>query len=256
MIQPCWIWREAVNAASLALGYALPVTLVHATYREMRHVLDELGINQVEGVLLDLGLSSDQLGAADRGFSFAIDGPLDMRFDPHEGGPTAAELLRRLPEAELAQVFFDFGEERFSRRISRRIVEARRIKPIRTSGELADLVRRSVPGKARHGPIDPATRVFQALRIAVNRELEELDAMLKVIPDVLAPGGRAAMISFHSLEDRRVKWSFKTNPELTVLTKKPVTATAQEVAVNPRARSAKLRVVERCLNPTSSSGRP
>jgi len=247
--------REAVNAASQALGHVLPVTLVHAAYREISHVLDELGINQVQGILLDLGLSSDQLAWEDRGFSFVVDGPLDMRFDPSEPGPTAAELINRLPEAELAQVFFDFGEERFSRRISRRIVETRRVRPIRTTGELAELVRRSVPGKARHGPIDPATRVFQALRIAVNHELEQLDSVLEVIPDVLAPGGRAAIISFHSLEDRRVKWAYRKNPELTVLTKKPVTATAQEVAVNPRARSAKLRVVERCPNPTSSSGR-
>jgi len=247
--------RESVDVASEGLGYALPVTLVHASYREMRDVLAELGINQAGGILLDLGLSSDQLAAENRGFSFSVDGPLDMRFDPNEPGPAAAELINRLPEAELARMFFDFGEERYSRRISRRIVEARRVKPIRTSGELAELVRRSVPGKARYGPTDPATRVFQAIRIAVNRELEELDTVLELIPDVLAPGGRAAIISFHSLEDRRVKWSFKTNQELSVLTKKPVTATAQETAVNPRARSAKLRVVERCPNPTSSSGR-
>jgi 16S rRNA (cytosine1402-N4)-methyltransferase len=247
--------REAVSAASETLGYTLPVTLVHARYREMRGVLDDLGIIHVEGILLDLGLSSDQLAAADRGFSFTVDGPLDMRFDPNEPGPTAAELVKRLPEADLAQLFFDFGEERFSRRISRRIVEARRNRPIQTAGELAELVRRSVPPKARHGPIDPATRVFQALRIAVNRELEELDAALECIPNLLAPRGRAAIISFHSLEDRRVKWAFKSNQYLRVLTKKPVTATAQEVAGNPRARSAKLRVVERCMNPTSSSGR-
>jgi 16S rRNA (cytosine1402-N4)-methyltransferase len=248
--------REAVDAASQAVGYELPVTLVHASYRQMRQVLDHLGATGADGILLDLGLSSDQLAAADRGFSFTLDGPLDMRFDPGEPGPTAAELVNRLSEADLARVFSDFGEERFRGRISRRIVEARRNQPIRNSAELAELVRRSVPAKARHGPIDPATRVFQALRIAVNRELEELDAVLAVIPDLLAPGGRAAIISFHSLEDRRVKWAFKTNPVLSVLTKKPVTASAQEVAVNPRARSAKLRVVERCPNTKSSSGRP
>jgi len=248
--------HAAVNAASQAVGHPLPVALVHAAYDEVRQVLDELGIDQVEGVLLDLGLSSDQLAAEDRGFSFMADGPLDMRFDSSEGGPTAADLINRLPEPELAGVFFDFGEERFSRRISRRIVEARRVRPIRTTGELAEIVRRSVPPKARHGPINPSTRVFQALRIAVNQELDHLDAMLKLIPDLLAPGGRAAIISFHSLEDRRVKWAYKQNSKLTVLTKKPVTPTAQEVAVNPRARSAKLRVVERCPNPTSSSDRP
>jgi 16S rRNA (cytosine1402-N4)-methyltransferase len=223
---------------------------MHARYCEMSHVLEELGISHVGGILLDLGLSSDQLATPDRGFSFSVDGPLDMRFDRSEPGPTAAELVNRLPEAELAKMFFDFGEERYSRRISRRIVAVRRNQPIRTTAELAELVRQSVPGKARHGPIDPATRVFQALRIAVNHELEELDTVLEVIPDVLAPLGRAAIISFHSLEDRRVKWAFKTNQTLRVLTKKPVTATAEEVAENPRARSAKLRVVERCPNPT------
>jgi len=233
-------------------GLNLPVTLVHSAYSEIRQVLDELGIERVDGVLLDLGLSSDQLAWRDRGFSFAANGPLDMRFDPEASGPSAADLVNRLPEAELAQLFFDLGEERFSRRISRRIVEARRVEPIRTTGQLADLVRRSVPARNRHGPIDPATRVFQALRIAVNDELGQLDVALKLVPAVLSAGGRAAVISFHSLEDRRVKWAFKTDPRLTVLTKKPVTATAQEVAVNPRARSAKLRVVERCPNPSSS----
>ena len=145
-------------------------------------------------------------------------------------------------------MFFDYGEERFSRRIARRIVETRRQTPIETTRQLAELVRQSVPGRFRHGPIDPATRVFQALRIMVNDELGHLDATLKELPEILAPGGRAAVISFHSLEDRRVKWAFRNDPGLTVLTRKPVTATAQEVAVNPRARSAKLRVAERCPN--------
>jgi 16S rRNA (cytosine1402-N4)-methyltransferase len=238
--------EKAVNGA----GSPLPVTLVHAAYREMRHVLDGLGIDRVQGVLLDLGLSSDQLAWEGRGFSFSTDGPLDMRFDPDEPGPSAADLVNQMREVDLAQLFFELGEERFSRRIARRIVEDRKGRPIKSTGELAELVRRSVPGRARHGPIDPATRVFQALRIAVNDELGQLDATLKAIPDLLAPGGRAAIISFHSLEDRRVKWAFKADSRLTVLTKKPVTATAQEVAVNPRARSAKLRVVERCPNPS------
>jgi 16S rRNA (cytosine1402-N4)-methyltransferase len=238
--------EKAVKGA----GSPLPVTLVHAAYREMRHVLDGLGIEQVQGVLLDLGLSSDQLAWEGRGFSFSTDGPLDMRFDPDEPGPSAADLVNQMREVDLAQLFFELGEERFSRRIARRIVEDRKGRPIKSTGELAELVRRSVPGRARHGPIDPATRVFQALRIAVNDELGQLDATLKAIPELLAPGGRAAIISFHSLEDRRVKWAFKADSRLTVLTKKPVTATAQEVAVNPRARSAKLRVVERCPNPS------
>jgi 16S rRNA (cytosine1402-N4)-methyltransferase len=232
--------REAVNE--------LPVTLVHAAYAEMGRVLDQLGIDRVQGVLLDLGLSSDQLAWEGRGFSFADDGPLDMRFDPDSGGPTAADLVNRLSAAELADLIYEFGEERFSRRIARRIVEARQRGAIRTTGQLAELVRRSLPGRARHGPIDPSTRVFQALRIAVNDELGLLDAALRAIPDILAPGGRAAVISFHSLEDRRVKWAFKSDSRMSALTKKPVTATAQEVAVNPRARSAKLRVAERCPN--------
>ena len=173
-----------------------------------------------------------------------------MRFDPNEAVRTAADLVNQLREAELADLFFEFGEERFSRRIARRIVEERKKEPIRTTGQLAEIVRRAIPGRGRAGPIDPATRVFQALRIAVNDELGQLDTALAAIPGLLAPGGRAAIISFHSLEDRRVKWAFKTHPQLNVLTKKPVTATAQEVAVNPRARSAKLRVVEKCPNPS------
>jgi 16S rRNA (cytosine1402-N4)-methyltransferase len=238
------------DASVRAAGASGTVTLVHAAYDDLRRVLDELGIDRVGGILLDLGLASDQLSWEDRGFSFATDGPLDMRFDPSEPGPTAGELVNRLKAAELAQLFFDFGEERFSRRIARRIVEGRKAAPLTTSGQLADLVRRSVPGRARHGPIDPATRVFQALRIAVNDELGRLDAALAAIPDLLAPRGRAAVISFHSLEDRRVKWAFKRDPRLRVLTKKPVTATVEEVARNPRARSAKLRVVEQCPIPS------
>ncbi len=235
-------------ALANAATAGLPVTLVHAPYSDVRDVLDSLGIASVQGVLLDLGLSSDQLAWGHRGFSFNADGPLDMRFDPDSSGPTAAELLSRLSAQDLAQGFFDYGEERFSRRIARRIVETRQNDPIETTRQLAELVRQSVPGRFRHGPIDPATRVFQALRIMVNDELAHLDATLKILPEVLAPGGRAAIISFHSLEDRRVKWAFRNDPRLQVLSKKPVTATAQEVAVNPRAQSAKLRVAERCPN--------
>ncbi len=228
----------------------LPVTLVHAPYSALGSVLKTMGIDQVSGVPLDLGLSSDQLSWPHRGFSFMADGPLDMRFDPDSAGPTAAVELASLSEEMLAQAFFDYGEERFSRRIARRIVETRKKEPIQTTRQLAELVRQSVPGRFRHGPIDPATRVFQALRILVNDELGHLDAALRSLPEVLAIGGRAAIISFHSLEDRRVKWAFRNDPRWTVISKKPVTATAQEVAVNPRARSAKLRVAERCPNPT------
>jgi 16S rRNA (cytosine1402-N4)-methyltransferase len=230
-------------------GVEPPVTLVHAEYRELRQVLDGLGIDRVDGVLLDLGLSSDQLAWHDRGFSFTADGRLDMRFDPGEPGPSASDIVNRSSEAELVQLFFELGEERFSRRIAREIVKSRQTEPIRTTGQLADLVRRSVPGKARHGPTHPATRVFQALRIAANDELGQLDSALRLIPDLLTAGGRAAIVSFHSLEDRRVKVAFKSDPRLKVLTKKPVTPSAGELALNPRARSAKLRVVERCPNP-------
>jgi len=236
------------ESAVKASGSSSLVTLFHVAYREMRRVLDELRIDRVDGILLDLGLSSDQLAWEYRGFSLSTDGPLDMRFDPHEASPTATELVNQLREDELAQLFFDFGEERFSRRIARRIVEYRQHESIRRTGQLADLVRRSVPGRTRQGSIDPATRVFQALRIAVNDEFSQLDAALQAIPEMLVPGGRAAVISFHSLEDRRIKRAFKANQKLIVLTKKPVTAMAQEVAVNPRARSAKLRVVEKCPN--------
>jgi 16S rRNA (cytosine1402-N4)-methyltransferase len=223
----------------------LPVTLVRAPYSDLGEVLEELGIGAVDGILLDLGLSSDQLAWAYRGFSFADDGPLDMRFDP-EAETTAAEVVNTWSEEALARLFFDYGEERHSRRVARRIVEARRIEPIATTGRLAEIVRKSIPGK--WGPIDPATRVFQALRIAVNDELGHLDDALAQLADWLRPGGRAAIISFHSLEDRRVKLAFRDDPRLTVLTRKPLVATAEETAVNPRARSAKLRVAERCPN--------
>ncbi|MDG3002507.1 16S rRNA (cytosine(1402)-N(4))-methyltransferase RsmH [Paludisphaera mucosa] len=239
----------------------LPVSLVHAPYSAMREKLAGRGIaaGEVDGVLLDLGLSSDQLAWRHRGFSFGSDGPLDMRFDPTSDGPTAADLLAESSAEDLATAFFEFGEERFSRRIARRIVETRDAEPLTTTGQLAELVRRCIPGKLRHGPIDPATRVFQALRILVNDELKHLDAILAELPDILAPGGRAAIISFHSLEDRPTKWAFRNDPRWTVLTKKPVIATAEETAVNPRARSAKLRVAERWSNqeptptPTSPS---
>jgi 16S rRNA (cytosine1402-N4)-methyltransferase len=166
-----------------------------------------------------------------------------MRFDPDDG-ESAADLVNSLNAEELARLFFEYGEERHSRRIARRIVEARRVERITTTERLAELVRRSIPGK--WGPIDPATRVFQALRIAVNQELAHLETALEKLRDVLKPGGRAAVISFHSLEDRRVKTAFRDDPRWTVLTRKPVTASAEEVASNPRARSAKLRVAERC----------
>jgi 16S rRNA (cytosine1402-N4)-methyltransferase len=238
------------DPAMLALAQqvlaGLPISLHLSSYRDLYTLLPALDTGPVNGVLLDLGLSSDQLQWSNRGFSFTVDGPLDMRFDPNSSTPTAEDLVNRLSADELARIFFEYGEERFSKRIAREIEETRGREPIRTTAELARLIHRSTPGASRPGSVNPATRVFQALRIAVNHELEQLDFALDRIPDLLAPGGRLAIISFHSLEDRRVKHAFKTDTRLNVLTKKPLTASAQELAVNPRSRSAKLRVAERC----------
>jgi 16S rRNA (cytosine1402-N4)-methyltransferase len=233
---------QALAAAERNLA-GLPVKLAHANFSEMRAVLDAEGIGPVKGVLLDLGLSSDQLADASRGFSFLADGPLDLRFDPGEDEP-ASRLVNRLGEKELADVIYQYGEERFSRRIARRIVERRKTKPIETAGELAEVVRGCVPRSRGHA-IDPATRTFQALRIAVNRELESLETALRTIPELLAPGGRAAIISFHSLEDRLVKTAFRDDPRYEVLTRKPIRPSDDEVRRNPRSRSARLRVAAR-----------
>jgi len=222
----------------------LPVTLVHAAFDDLSDVLRDQGIPAVDGVLADLGVSSDQLDNPARGLTFQTDGPLDMRLDPTRGEPASA-LVNRLNERDLADLIYQFGEERFSRRIARRIVEARRDSPIETTGQLAAIVRRSVPRMKGRPGIDPATRTFQALRIAVNDELGALDRLLQRLPSVLAPEGRAVLISFHSLEDRRVKQAFRNKDIWTVLTKKPVTAGDDEVRANPRARSAKLRAAKR-----------
>jgi 16S rRNA (cytosine1402-N4)-methyltransferase len=229
----------------------LPVTLIKANYSDLGRVLDRLEIDEVDGILLDLGLSSDQLHWASRGFSFATDGPLDMRFDP-DSDVTAADLVNTLSAEDLADLIFRHGEERHSRRIARRIVEERRVVPIETTARLAEIVRKSVPGK--WGAIDPATRTFQALRIEVNEEFDHLEAILADGPDLLKTGGRIAIISFHSLEDRRVKHAFRGDERLSVLTKKPAVASDVELAANPRARSAKLRVAERC--PTTNGPNP
>jgi 16S rRNA (cytosine1402-N4)-methyltransferase len=219
----------------------LPVTLVQANFDQLPQVLAELGSAAVDGVLADLGICSDQLDAADRGFSFQQGGPLDMRLDPTEGEP-AGTLLRRLNERDLADLFWQYGEERFSRRIARKIVETRRRSPLETTEQLAELVRRCVPRpRNRRQTIDPATRVFQALRIAVNDELGALDRLLAALPGCLKPGGRAVLISFHSLEDRRVKQAFRDRAHWQVLTPKPLQATEDEMQRNPRSRSAKLR---------------
>ena len=223
------------------------VELVHADYRELDRVLDERGIAHVAGTLADIGVSSMQFDAEGRGFSFRRDEPLDMRMDQSHG-PTVADLLRDVEETELADVIYRFGEERASRRVARAIVYARRESPVDTTGRLAAIVRRAVPHKG-HQRIDPATRTFQALRIWVNRELDGIDAFLYSASRRLLANARLAIITFHSLEDRIVKHTFrameKAGEGLRILTKRPLVPADEEVARNPRARSAKLRAIER-----------
>ena len=232
----------------------LPATLVRASFAELPRVLADLGLEQVDGVLADLGICSDQLDDAARGFSFGRSGPLDMRMNTDEGEP-ASDLIHRLTERDLADLIYEFGEERFSRRIAKRIVEERRKGPIETTEQLAAIVRRCVPRSPRKPGIDPATRVFQALRIAVNGELSALDRLLEDLPAVLRPGGRAVLISFHSLEDRRVKQAFAEPNIWDRLTRKPVVASAREMHDNPRSRSAKLRAARRVvLDPPPDPG--
>jgi len=224
------------------------VELIHADYRQLPAVLSERGIEAIDGALADLGVSSMQFDAPGRGFSFRVDEPLDMRMD-RSAGPTAADLIQQVPEEELANIIFEFGEERFSRRIARAIVDARGTSPLRSTGQLASIVRRAVPRRG-YQRIDPATRTFQALRIWVNRELDGLDTFLRDAVRRLREQARLVVISFHSLEDRIVKQTFRAVEKggelaLRVLTKRPLTASDEEVARNPRARSAKLRAAER-----------
>jgi 16S rRNA (cytosine1402-N4)-methyltransferase len=239
---------KALALASEALAaFGDRVELMHADYRELDRVLDERGIDRVAGTLADLGVSSMQFDAEGRGFSFRRDEPLDMRMDQSRG-PSVADLLREVDETQLADVIFRFGEERASRRVARAIVGARRESPIETTGRLAAIVRRAVPHKG-HQRIDPATRTFQALRIWVNRELEGLDTFLAGAARRLLANARLAVITFHSLEDRIVKHTFRAmataDEGLRILTKRPLIPTDDEVARNPRARSAKLRAIER-----------
>jgi len=244
--------RDA-SALALAAESLTPwqdrVELVHADYRELPSVLASRGIAAVDGALADLGVSSMQLDAPNRGFSFRRDEPLDMRMD-QTTGPTAAQLVADVDEVDLANVIFRYGEERFSRRIARAIVNARQDAAIATTGRLAEIVRRAIPRQG-YQRIDPATRTFQALRIWVNRELEGLDAFLAGASRLLRAGARLAVITFHSLEDRIVKHAFRAlaagEEAIRVLTRKPVVPGDAEVARNPRARSAKLRAIERLI---------
>lgn len=221
-------------------------TVVNAAFADLDGLMAERGLAGFDAMLLDLGVSSPQFDRAERGFSFAKDGPLDMRMG--EGGRTAADLVNALPEKELADLFYLYGEERRSRRVARRIVERRRSRPFERTADLADVVRGAFPPEARRGRIHPATRVFQALRIAVNDELGQLERFLAGFERRLAPGGRLAILSYHSLEDRLVKEAFREAERAgraRRVTRKAIRPSEEEKAANARARSAKLRAAER-----------
>jgi 16S rRNA (cytosine1402-N4)-methyltransferase len=237
-----------VVAAEALQAFRDRVDLVHADFRELDAVLDARGVGTIQGALADLGVSSMQLEGLGRGFSFQRDEPLDMRMDT-TASRSAAALIRQSSEVELAGVISQYGEERHARRVARAIVQARERAPIDTTGQLADLVRRAIPRRG-WSRIDPATRTFQAVRIWVNQELEGLEQFLVRLLRRLATGGRAAVIAFHSLEDRIVKHTFRSleragDVPARVLTKKPIVPSEEEIARNPRARSAKLRAIER-----------
>jgi 16S rRNA (cytosine1402-N4)-methyltransferase len=262
----CRVWGIDRDPSAVAAGtasvqrFAGRLVLIEGRFGEMQRLLADNGVNAADGITLDLGVSSMQIDEASRGFSFRADGPLDMRMGGQ--GPSAADLVNGCSEEELADIIFRYGEERRARAIARAILRRREASPITRTGELADIVR-GVVGRRRGDQSDPATRTFQALRIAVNDELGALGDWLQQLPRIVARGGRAAAISFHSLEDRMVKQGFARlatgcicPPQLPVcacgrtaqwkvLTKKPVNASEEEVAANPRARSAKLRAVER-----------
>ncbi len=225
------------------------VVLRQGNYRDLKLHLAETGIATVDGVLFDFGVSSPQLDDPSRGFSFQREGPLDMRMN-QTTGKTAADLVNGSSERDLADLIFQYGEERYARRIARAIVQERQRRPVETTGALASIIARSVPSFYRHGRIHCATRTFQALRIAVNQEIDFLESSIRDAAAVLAEGGRICAISFHSLEDRIVKHTFRSlsqGPEatLSILTKKPILPSPAECETNPRSRSAKLRVAER-----------
>ncbi len=231
--------------ASRLASFGKRVMLEQLNYKDFDCSLQKHSIPAVDGILLDLGVSLPQFATAERGFSFQHSAPLDMRMDPSQE-QTAATILNEWPEKELADLFYNYGEERWARRYARAIVKQRESEPLATTEELADLIRRRCPDKKRRR-IHPATRVFQALRIAVNQELEALDLFLEKFDSYLRPHGRIAILSYHSLEDRRVKLAFrkgKGEGHLLVHTKKPLQPSTEEVATNPQARSAKLRVAE------------
>ena len=252
----------ALQAGRLGVWGVRPtVHVVQGNFREIGAVLDQLGIGQVDGILFDLGVSSHQIDLPQRGFSYMNNGPLDMRMNP-EQSLTAQEIVNTYPEKELARVIFEYGEERWARRIAKFIVEARRNRPLTTTYELVELIAAAIPAAARRQGPHPAKRTFQAIRIEVNGELSILPAALRTAIDRLKPGGKIGVISFHSLEDRIVKNTFAAllghcvcppkapvcicNPRATLrLPGKPIAPSAEEVEANPRARSAKLRIAEK-----------
>ena len=235
-----WDEEAMAQARRHLAGYQGRIEFVRRNFAEMREALDELGIGLVDGLLLDLGLSSLQLDTSGRGFSFQGSEPLDMRMDDRTA-ETAADLLNRASEDDLADIFYFYGEERQARRIAAWVADARKKNPLATTDQLVRIVEDAVPPKFRPKKIHVATKVFQALRIAVNGELANLEKILDRVPDIVKPGGRICIISFHSLEDRLVKRTFRNHPDLVPVTAKPIVAADQEVLLNPRSRSARLR---------------
>ncbi len=239
----------AIERAEKLLA-GLPVVLAESNYADAPEILLELELGSgddlavLDGILLDLGLSSDQLADEERGFSFNSPGPLDLRFDPTRGEP-AWRLVNHLKPENLADIIYQYGEERLSRRIARAIDAERRKRTLESAADVAEVIKRAVPPAVRHGRIHPATRTFQALRIAVNEELKWLEVALRRLPALLKPGGKLAIISFHSLEDRLVKQAFRDDDRLEVLTRSPLRPADEETEANPRARSAKFRVAQR-----------
>lgn len=239
-----WDAEALARAQERLAPYQDRLRTVQASYADLLAELAALNVERIDGLLVDLGVSSLQLDRAERGFSFRTDAPLDMRMD-RRNPVTAASLVARLSAEQLADMFYHYGEERQARRIARFLVEAREAEPVTTTGRLAEIVAAAVPRKFHPPRIHVATRVFQALRIAVNTELDNLVRLLETAPAVLAPGARIAVIAFHSLEDRIVKQAFAGNPAYRVLTRRPIEPQPAETQKNPRARSAKLRVAER-----------
>ena len=255
--------EAAIRAAGKRLEpFADRVTIVKSNYGEIRHVLDQLGIEKVDGILLDLGVSSYQLDTAERGFSYMADAPLDMRMDQEET-QTAGDIVNEYSEDELTRVIRDYGEDRFARNIAKHICQARAQKRIETTGELVKIIQASIPMKIQKTGGHPAKRTFQAIRIELNRELTVIEEVIDTMIDCLNPGGRLCIITFHSLEDRIVKNKFRTAADPCtcpknfpvcicgkkskgfVVTRKPILPDEQEMSMNSRARSAKLRVFER-----------